>query len=392
MTAKRIGSATLLVLATIFTTAAIFGIWAQRQALDTDNWVTTSTGLLQDEKIRNALGVAIVDRLYDTSAVEERLKETLPPRLDRLAAPAAAGLKQIALRNAPRLLGTQAALTAWEAANRQAHRVFVDVVEGKVAKNGEVTLNVQELVRQVAAGTGLPAGTADKLPPSVAQLQVLKSDQIATAQDAVRGFKDAMWVLIVLALLCFGGAIALSADRRRTVVSVGWCLIVAAIAVFALRRVGGHAVVGALADAPNARGVADEAWAIATSLLVDAAQGALLLGVLVASGAWLAGPGRVATSVRRASAPVYRDRPGVARAGLALGLLLLVLWSPVPWTGRVVPVLIVTIGAFAWLEWLRHRTLEEFPDVGPGEFGRMMRSKGRFGTRREAPDDTVPSG
>jgi hypothetical protein len=43
--------------------------------------------------------------------------EVLPPELTRLAGPAAAGLMEIARRNAPRLLGTDAALTAWEEAN-----------------------------------------------------------------------------------------------------------------------------------------------------------------------------------------------------------------------------------------------------------------------------------
>jgi hypothetical protein len=392
MSAKRIGVATLLVLATLFWTAACFGVWAQRQALQTDNWVDTSSRMLEDPQIRNALAVALVDRLYDTRAVEERLRETLPPRLDRLAGPAAAGLKEVALRNAPRVLGTQAALTAWEVANRQAHRVFVDLVEGRLAKNGEVTLDVQNLLRQLAAGTGLPEGAADKLPPSVAQLQLIKSDEVATAQDVVAGFRDAVWVLLALAVGCFAGAIALSADRRRTVISVGICFIVAAIAVLALRRAGGTAVVAALADAPNAHAVADDAWAIATSLLVDIAQGTILFGAILASGAWLAGAGRVATGVRRASAPVFRDRPGIARGGLAVALLLLVLWSPVPWTGRVVPVLLVTIGAFAWLEWLMRRTREEFPDIGAGELGRMVRDGGWFGRAREGADDTVPSG
>jgi len=390
MTAKRIGVATLLVLATLFWTAASFGVWAQRQALNTDNWVTTSSRLLQDEKIRNALAVVLVDRLYDTSAVEQQLKQTLPPRLDRLAAPAAAGLKEVALRNAPRVLGTAAALNAWKAANQQAHRLFVPIVEGKVARNGEVTLNVSNLLRQLATGTGLPAGAVDKLPPSVAQIQLLKSDQIASAQDAVKLFKDLVIVFIVLAVACFAGAIALSADRRRTVVSVGFCLIISAIAVLALRRAGGATVVSALADAPNAHAVAGEAWGIATSLLVDVAEGTILFGAIVASGAWLAGPGRVAVGARRAAAPMLRDHPGYARGGLAVALLLLVWWHPVPWTGRVVPLLLVTVGAFLWLEWLRRRTVEEFADVRPGELGRMVRGGGRFGGRG-APDDTVPS-
>src|ERR1700750_578844 len=133
MTARRIGAATLLVVGTLLWTAAVFGVWAQRQALNTNNWVSTSSRLLQNDQIRNALAVALIDRVYDTNVVEQRLRQTLPPRLDPLAAPAASGLRELALRNAPRILGTTAALTAWQAANRSAHQAFLKVVNGDVA-------------------------------------------------------------------------------------------------------------------------------------------------------------------------------------------------------------------------------------------------------------------
>jgi hypothetical protein len=391
MSAKRIGAATLLVVGTLFWTGAVLGVWAQRQALSTDNWVTTSSELLENRQIRDALGVAIVTRLYDSDAVAARLRETLPPRLDRLAAPAAAGLKELAIRNAPRILGTTAALTAWEAANRRAHQAFVAIADGKVAAGGEVNLDVAALLKQVAAGTGLPAGAADKLPPQIANVQVFKSDELATLQDAVALFRDAVWVFIVLGVAAFAGAIFLGRDRRRSVVAVGACLIIAGVAVLAIRRVGGVAVTDALADAPNAHAVAPEIWSIATSLLVDAAQGSMLFGLFLLSGAWLAGAGRLAIGVRRVSAPMFREHPGVVHGGLALAILLLVLWSPVPWTSSVLPLLIFTVGAFAWLEWLRRRTLEEFPDVGAGELGRVLGISGWLGRRRGTTDDTVPS-
>jgi hypothetical protein len=57
--------------------------------------------LLEDEEIRNALAVYLVDTLYQSADLQQRLEETLPPPLDRLAAPAAAGLKQVAVREAP---------------------------------------------------------------------------------------------------------------------------------------------------------------------------------------------------------------------------------------------------------------------------------------------------
>jgi hypothetical protein len=387
MSARRIGAATLLVVGTLLWSAAIFGVWAQRQALSTDNWVSTSERLLENDQIRNALAVALVDRLYDADSVEQRLRESLPPRLDPLAAPAASGLREVALRNAPRVLGTGAALQAWVAANRGAHTAFLALVDGRLAPGGQVTLDVQDLVRRVATSTGLPAGVADKLPPNVAQLQILKSDELGTVQDAVALFRDALWFLIIAAVGAFAGAIALSGNRRHSVVTVGLCVMIASLLALAVRRVAGVAVVDVLANAPNAHAVADDIWSIATSLLVDAALGSFLFGALVASAAWVAGPGRLATGVRRVNAPALRDRVAVTRAGLAVALLLLVWWAPVPWTQRPIPVLIVAVAAFAWLEWLRRRSAVEFADVTPGELGRTLRSRDWFA--RSRPDDTA---
>jgi hypothetical protein len=123
--------------------------------------------------------------------------------------------------------------------------------------------------------------------------------------------------------------------------------------------------VEALADAPNAMGAADDAWAISTSLLVDAAQGSILCGFFIVTAAWLAGPGRRATAVRRVSAYAMREHPGLVRAGLGVAILLLVIWGPVPWTQRFWTIVVFTIAAFAWLEWIRRRTLEEFPEEPP---------------------------
>jgi Short C-terminal domain len=185
--------------------------------------------------------------------------------------------------------------------------------------------------------------------------------------------------VLIVAVAAFGAAIALSQDRRATVVKVGGCLIFAGIALLAVRRVGGSVVTDALADAPNAHAVSDDTWEIATSLLVDAAQGSILFGFFLVIGAWLAGEGRRATRVRRASAHTLRERPGLVRAGLGVAILLLVIWGPVPWTQRWWGILIFTVLAFAWLEWIRRRTLEQFPDEPPPRLS--IRLPGRAGGR-----------
>jgi hypothetical protein len=380
MRGRRIGVAALLVLATLLWTAFGFALWAKRQALDTDNWVDTSSALLEDDEIRTAIGLFVIDRLYQSDEVEARLAEVLPPRLVRLAKPAAAGLKEVAQRNAGRVLGTDAALKAWQQANETAHRTLLRIVESDAA-SGDVSLNLGSLFEQMAAATGLPPEAVEKLPPEVSSLQVASGDNLKTAQDLLDLFKTIVWVLLVLALAAFAGAIALSSDRRRTIVTVGGCLMLAAVALLAVRTLGASLVTDALADAPNAHAVAGNVWDIATSLLVEAAQGSFLFGLFVVTGAWLAGAGRRATAVRRASAYPLREHPGLVRAGLGAAILLLVIWGPVPWTQRLWGIAIFTVLAFAWLEWIRRRTLEQFPDQPPTPLSFRLpgRASGRAG-------------
>jgi hypothetical protein len=358
--ARGVAVAALLIAGTLLMVGAGIGIWAQRQALDTDEWVDTSAGLLENEQIRTAVGLYLVDRLYDSEEVQQRLEEVLPPRLQPLAAPAAAGLKEVARRNAPRLLGTAVALDAWREANRAAHETLLRAIDGA---DVPVDLDLGALLEEVAAGTGLPAGAVERLPADIARLQIAPPEEIEKVRTAVDAFRAIGWVLFGLALAAFALAIFLAPDRRRTTLSAGVCLILAGIAMLAVRKLAGDWVVGALAEAPNAHAVADDVWSIATSLMVSVAEGGMLLGLIVVAGAWLAGPGRRATRVRQAGAPTFARRPAVLRVSLALLLLLLVLWGPVPWTEQVLPLVLLTAAAYLWLELLMRRTVAELRPV-----------------------------
>jgi hypothetical protein len=387
--AKRIAVVVMLVLATLVWTVGGLALWANRQMLDTKNWVQTSDRLLRDEAMRTALSTALLDRLFQNKPVETRLREQLPPQLQPLVGPVASGLREVATRRTPEILGSAAALTAWEKANEGAHKTFLKVIEGDRAAGGQVNLDVKALLQQVAVGAGVSPDVVDKLPPQYQQIQVLKSDQLKTAQDAVNILKSLLWILFPLAVVLFASAIGLSGDRRRAIVWCGGCVLFAGVAILAVRRLGEGAVVNALADAPNVRPAAKATLAIGTSLLSDAAWGSILFGALVVIGAWLAGAGNWATGVRRASAPTLRDHPAAVRVALGLLLLLLIIWGPVPWTRNPVWILVIAAAAFAWLEWVRHRTLEEFPDVPAGEL--MRRIRGGLPGRRPspAPDDPL---
>ena len=88
--------AALLALATLITFLAIFSIWVNRQALNTDNWVDTSEKLLQNEEVKTQLSNYLADQLFASVDVQAELEKTFPPRLAPLAAPATGAQNQLA--------------------------------------------------------------------------------------------------------------------------------------------------------------------------------------------------------------------------------------------------------------------------------------------------------
>ena len=92
----RIAVRVLVILASILAFLAIFTSWVDRQALDTNQWVDTSGKLLEDKEISDAVATYSVDQLYANVNVAQILKKQLPSDLQQVAAPAAAGVRQLA--------------------------------------------------------------------------------------------------------------------------------------------------------------------------------------------------------------------------------------------------------------------------------------------------------
>ena len=74
---------TLVVIASILLLIGSFAVWAKRELLETDTWVDTSTELLENAAIQDALAGFLVTELYDNVDVEAELAARLPPQLHR---------------------------------------------------------------------------------------------------------------------------------------------------------------------------------------------------------------------------------------------------------------------------------------------------------------------
>src|SRR5919204_6543410 len=86
----------LVVVASIVAVIACFSAWAERQALNTDDWVNTSGRLLENEQIQKALANYAVDQLYANVDVEAELHNALPKNFKPLSGPASTGLRSVA--------------------------------------------------------------------------------------------------------------------------------------------------------------------------------------------------------------------------------------------------------------------------------------------------------
>ena len=293
--ARRALPMTLVVLASVIAFLSVFAIWAKRQLLETDTWTHTSSRLLENEDIRNAVADFLVTQLYANVNVEGELAKALPPKLQPLAGPASGGLRELALNISQRALAQPKVQALWEDANRTAHQEFLDVVDNKnealSTTGGNVVLDLGTILNQVANQVGVGGNLASKLPPDAAQLTIMKSDQLEAVQTGVRILRTLAWLLAALAIVLFAAAIYLAGARRReTLRGVGIAFIAVGVAVLFTHGLAGNYVVGALTTTAASEPAANAAWSIGTSELVEIAQGLVLYGIVIVLAAWLAGP------------------------------------------------------------------------------------------------------
>jgi len=352
------------ILGAILTFGAIFSIWVNRQALNTDNWVDTSTRLVQNEEVRAQLSDYLANELFADADVAGELRESLPPRLEPLATAAAGGLRQLAPRAAERLFATPQFEKLWEAANRKAHESLLEVLDGGGSAvstgNGEVKLQLGPVLKELGEGSGVGEALVSKLPPQAGEITILKSDELSLAQKVANLLRDLPIFLTLAALLCFGLAVFLAGPRRREALrSVGFALIIAGLLSLGLRGFAGTYVVGGLSETTAAEPAVEAVWSIGTSMLVTIATSTIVFGLLVTIAALLAGPTRPAVAIRRFLAPYAQQNPAALWGVALLVFLALIVWAPVGAFGKPLGILIFALLFAAGTELYRRQLLEE---------------------------------
>jgi hypothetical protein len=355
----------LVVLAAVIGLVSALNIWVKRQALDTDNWTNASGRLLESSEVRSALSIYLVDQLYANVDVTAKLEQRLPPQADPIAAPLAGAIRQGLVNAGDAFFARPRVQQLWKNANRAAHKSFIALIDNKrellQQTDGNVVLDLQPLVAQLAERGGLAGKLAEQVPPDAGQLVIMKGNQLGTARKAVKVIRVLSYFLFFLVLALYALAVYLAPPgrRRRVLMGVGVSLAVVGLIVLVVRRLAGKYLVDALSTNSLDKDAIDVVWAVETELLRNVGVNALVYGIFVMFAAWIVGPARPARWLRRVSAPTMRDHAWVVYAAVAVVLLIVLLAGPTD-AQRIYPLLIVFALAFVGTEVLRRQTVREF--------------------------------
>jgi hypothetical protein len=368
---RSVGVWVVLVLAGVLLLLSSFAVWVNRVALNTGVFADTSSSLLEDRAIRNAVGTRAVDELFANVDVKAEVEGQLPKDYKGLSGAATAGLREASYRIVNRALEQPAFQRLFEVSLEETHRTLVEVLEGggnRVStQEGVVTLDLRDIIQEAAERIGIGEQVADRIPADAGQVVILRADELDTAQDAFQLLKTLAWVLPILTLAAFGLAVWLAGDRRLAVRGIGITLTVVGAVGLVAANLTGNYVVDSLVARSDDREAADNAWDILTDLMRGSFRLMIFVGILFLVSAWLAGQSRRARAVRGWLAPAFRNRAWAYVALAFVTLYLLLSAEDADFTRLLVVVILIALGA-TWIEVTRSRTLQEFPDTGGPSF------------------------
>jgi chromate transport protein ChrA len=357
----------LIVLTCVLVPVALLTVWAHDLVLDTNQYVSTVAPLASNPAIEDAAVKRItqaadvrVDGAQVTSDIAAWLQaQGVPPR----AAQAVKGLgpqlddavNSTVEKVATRFVQSDRFETIWTNANRAAHTAVVKVLTGQgsgavTVSGGTVTLDVGAAVDQVKVAL-VDAGLspAAKIPEVNKQMVLFQSDQLEKIRGAAH-LLDVIgnWLPVIVALI--GAAGVLLAYRRRralahTALGAAFACLVVAIVLVIVR----HYYLDHLPPQVQSPAAAAAVFDTLLYFLRASLRTAIVLGVVIALGAYLIGPGRLPGAIRGASERAadstagwayhhqirtgrvgiwaQRQRRWIALAALLIVALLFALWN-----------------------------------------------------------------
>jgi hypothetical protein len=386
-------SALLITLAVVLAPLSAVAVWAADQMGDTDRFVSTMSPLASDPHVQAAVTDRVTDAVVQYVDLDALLAGVTPgdrpevkAALGTLSGPISSGLKDVVHGTVASFVSSDAFRTIWTQLNRQAHGAFTGALTGDSdtavrVKGDAVVLDLAPVVAQVKQQlVDRGVGIASKIPAVHAKYTLVQSRDVKRVKTGFRLLQEMGNWLTPLTVVLAAAGVLLAGRRRRALVAAalgiaaGVAVLGIALTVFRIIYLD-HLPTGV--DDNAAAAVYDQL----VRLLRSSVRMVVVLGIVVAVGAWLSGAGRWAVRSRtmwESGIAAVRGAAGVTTTGpvgpwvhrhrgwlrwgtVLVAAVVLALWS-YP-TGMVIFwIAVVVLAALAVIEFLDDT---EASDSGP---------------------------
>jgi hypothetical protein len=356
-------AALLIVVGCVLAPISVVAVWTANQVSDTSRYVVNVAPLIKDPAIQNALTNKLtseivtkidVKGLTDQAAAELSQKgfTRIGSLLQGVSGPLASGAQGFVHSSIHKIITGPRMANAWVQVNRVASQQLVAVLSGRggrngtlAVSNGQVTLDLAPLeavAKQDLVARGLTV--AAKIPIVHVTFALFPSKNLAKAQKAYRLINDLKIVLPIVTLALLGLGVAAARGRRRALIGAGLgfaaSMLVLGVGLAIARALYLNSVpASASADAAAA------AFDILVRFIKTALRTLLVVGLIVAVGAFFTGPSAAAARTRSAfssglgrlrrsgesaspaGAWTYANRQALRIGAAALAALIFVFWG-----------------------------------------------------------------
>jgi hypothetical protein len=326
----------LIVIGCLLAPVSVLAVWTANQVSDTSRYVANMEPLARNPAIQNALTdkitTEITTQLNVTSYADQAaaaLSSRGLPKVSALlksVAPSIAGAATGFIHGEVRKIVTSPRFArAWVQANTLVHQELVKALSGQGSslsvKNGQVVLSLGpfiDVVKQDLVKRGFTL--VSKIPAINPTLTLFSAKYLVKAQTGYRLINDLKIVLPILTLLLLALGVYVARGHRRALIgaSLGLAasMLVLGAGLLIFRGIYLNSV-------PNSKLPADAAAALFDTLVRFIKEGLrtiLVVGLVVAAGAFLTGPSVTAVRIRAAFAHALgRVRQGGERHGVSTG-------------------------------------------------------------------------
>lgn len=284
-TGKRIAVGLLIVLGCVALALASFSNWARDTLIDTDAWVAAIGPMSQNPVIVEAFSDAIVEGVSEELGITPLEGPNLLVLLGILDQPLVETVQKLISEAISTAILSDEFNEIWVRAIEIIHGSLVSVLSGDnlfiYAEDGIVYLDFSELLDEILNMLGLKNISLFEPGADGLQFALVESDSLAEMQRILRMIDRIAFLSLIITILCFGGAVALSRWRRSTIIAMGIGIAVVMLISLFLFSMGESYILASIVDQAF-NDLASEVFQSITTGLIAQTVLLLILGVIVA--------------------------------------------------------------------------------------------------------------